>query len=223
VTLSFSGIVLAGGKSKRLGKNKAFIELGGKPVIQWVLDALRDLCDELLISANEIELYSGLGVRVVRDAPSGKGALVGLYSALIEMRNDFTFVAACDMPFLSKALVSYMMSRARDCDALVPRIDAYIDPLHAIYSKNCVAAIEKQIASGNRQVRSFYGDIKVKYVDKEIIYKLDPGGLSLFNINNTADLDKARALIAGRDRGTHHNQSDTININRPVIREIKRK
>lgn len=223
MTSSFTGIVLAGGKSKRLGKNKAFIQLGGKPVIQWVLDALRELCDELLISANEVELYSGLGVRVIRDAPMGKGALVGLYSALIEMRNDFAFVAACDMPFLSRALLSYMMSHARDCDALVPRVGEYIDPLHAIYSRKCVAAIKKQIALGNKQVRSFYGDIKVEYVDKEIIYKLDPGGLSLFNINSSADLDKARTLIAGRDGDILHNPCDAININRPLICDIKEK
>jgi len=195
---AFTGIILAGGKSLRLGENKAFIELGGKPMIMWVLDAFMDLFDEIFISANEPELFSSLPVQVVPDAVPGGGALMGLYSSLKEMRNEFAFVAACDMPFISKGLVSYMLNNARDCDALVPRIDSYIDPLHAVYSKSCREAIKRRIDIGDRQVRSFYGDINVKYADKEIIYKFDPSGLSLFNINNAVDMKKARSLISSR-------------------------
>ena len=193
---AFTGIILAGGKSTRLGTEKSFLEVGEKPLIVRVMDVFSGLFDEILISANDPEPYSELPARVVLDEVPEGGALIGLHSSLSAMNTEYAFVAACDMPFLSRELIRYMIDRAEGYDALVPRIDDYLEPLHAVYSKNCVDAIRRQSDAGHKHLRSFYDDIKIEYVDKETVERLDPAGLTFFNINTHEDLDKARSLLS---------------------------
>jgi len=193
---AFTGIILAGGKSTRLGTEKAFLEVGEKPLIVRVMDVFSGLFDEVLISANDPELYSELPARVALDEVPKGGALIGLHSSLSAMSTEYAFVAACDMPFLSEELIRFMIDRAEGYDALVPRIDDYLEPLHAAYSKNCLDAIRSHIDAGHKHLRSFYEDIRIGYVDKETVERLDPAGLTFFNINTTDDLDKARSLLS---------------------------
>jgi len=189
-----SGIILAGGAGVRLGADKAFIEVGGKPLVRRVTGVLTEICDEVIISANDPEPYRGAPVRVVGDAMPGQGALVGLYSALRAAGHDRAFAVACDMPFLSGDLIRWMLDHSRDTDVLVPRAGGYLEPLHAVYSARCIEAMEKHIEQGDKKVLSFYPDVRVKYVGEEVIRKFDRHGVVFFNVNTPADLAEARRL-----------------------------
>ncbi len=190
----YSGIILAGGASARLGADKAFIEVGGKPLAHRVIDVLGGLCDEIIVSANDPAPYRELPVRVTVDERPGEGALMGLYSALRAMRNERAFAAACDMPFLSGELIRWMMENAGGADVVAPKLNGYLEPLHAVYSARCIEAIRKHLERGHKKITSFYPDVEVKYVPGEIMKKFDRHGTAFFNINTPADLAEARRL-----------------------------
>jgi len=181
-----------------LGTSKAFLEVGSKSLINRVMDTIDGLFDEIIISANEPEPYSGLPVRVVPDITPGGGALVGLYSSLSAMRTDYGFAVACDMPFLSRKLIKHIIDQAEGYDALVPMVNGYLEPLHAAYSRSCLDAISEHVEKGHRHLRSFYDDVNVGYVDKDTIMEMDPAGLAFFNINTPEQLEQARMLVSSR-------------------------
>ena len=193
----YSGIILAGGKSSRLGVDKAFLKIGSKPIVVRAMEAMVGLCDEIVISANDPEPYTGMPVRVVEDIVPGGGSLVGLYSSLSSLKNEYAFVAACDMPFLSTVFIKRMMEAAAGYDALVPVYKGYMEPLHAVYSRRCLGAIKKRIDEGQRRMRSFYGDINIGYLDEDEVKKFSPDGLVFFNINTGDDVEKAKTIAAG--------------------------
>ena len=193
---TITGIVLAGGKSSRLGENKAFLEVGGGAIITRVFEALKDLCEEVIISANNPERYSDFPYRVIPDSVPQGGALVGLHSSLTVARTDLAFVVACDMPFLSRGLIRHMMDNVESCDAFVPVVNEYLEPLHAIYSRRCLDAIEKHIDMKDRHLRSFYDDVNVGYLDEDAIRKFTAPEKVFFNVNTPEDLQKARTILS---------------------------
>lgn len=190
-----SGVVLAGGQSQRMGRNKALLELDGQTLIERVLANLARLCDELIISANEIEPYSNLGARVVPDAIQGHGALGGIHAGLKAMRNDRAIVVACDMPFLRLSFLRYMAAVAQGYDVVVPRIGEYYEPLHAVYSKSCVAAIERLAARGPRRIVALYDRVRVREVTEEQV-RLFGAENSFANVNTPEDWTEVRRLSA---------------------------
>src|SRR5262245_18096218 len=115
-----TGIVLAGGASRSMGREKASVELGGTPLIKRVVNALRDVCNEILIVANDTERFEPLGLPIIPDVIPDRGSLGGLYSGLLAARNDWTLAVACDMPFLNVALLRFLMSLSSDCDVIIP-------------------------------------------------------------------------------------------------------
>lgn len=193
-----SGIVLAGGKSQRMGRNKALMELGGKTLISRVLERLARLCDELIVSANELELYADLPARVVPDQISGSGALGGVHAGLMAMRNERAVVVACDMPFLSLALLRYMAVVAPAYDVVVPVVRGYYEPLHAVYSVNCVGPIEQLVAEGPQRVVALYRRVRVREVT-EGEARLFGAQFSFMNVNTPEDWAEAQRLSARFD------------------------
>lgn len=190
-----SGIVLAGGQSQRLGRNKALIELGGQPLIARVLDKLSQLCDELIVSANEVELYADLPARVVPDVIPGRGALSGIHAGLTAMHNAWAVVVACDMPFLSLPLLRYMTVVAPGYDVVVPRVDRYYEPLHALYAASCTAPIAQLVTEGPRRIVDLYQRVRVREVTTEEVQLLD-AELAFFNVNTPAEWAQAQRLIS---------------------------
>lgn len=190
---SLSGVVLAGGHSRRMGRNKAFMELDGKPLIARVLDRLAQLCDELIISANDVELYSHLPAKVVADVIPGRGALSGIHAGLAAMRNETALVVACDMPFLNLPLLRFMTVVAQGFDVVVPRIAEYFEPLHAIYRVSCIEPIEKLVADEPRRVVDLYQNVHVREVTEDEVRLFD-AELSFFNVNTPAEWAEAQRL-----------------------------
>ena len=135
--LNASAIILAGGQSSRMHRNKAFLRLDGIPLVERTLDLLNDIFAEVLISSNEPELYRTYDVPVVRDQVTGHGPIAGLQAGLTAARYEACFFAACDMPFLDPALIRHLAQWREDFDVLVPQDRSGLHPLHAFYKKTC--------------------------------------------------------------------------------------
>ena len=195
--MGLTGIVLAGGQSRRMGRNKALMALEGQTLIGRVLDKVSSLCDELIISANDADLYAGLPARVVPDIVPRRGALSGIHAGLSAMRNEMALVVACDMPFLNLRLLRYMIVIAPGYDVIVPRVGGSYEPLHALYSVNCIAPIVQLMDQGPRRVIDFYKHVQVREVaqDKIALFEAE---LSFVNVNTPQEWVDAQRLIAQR-------------------------
>ncbi len=189
-----SCIVLAGGKGKRLGTDKAFLSIGGRVLIEGIVEKMAQIGDEVIIVTNSPQRYDHLEARLVGDIAPGKGALGGIYSGLRAAHSDHSLVVACDMPFLDLRLLRYMILLSSGQDVVIPRVGGLTEPLHAIYSKQCLQPIERLLAAGGLKIIDFFPEVRVRYVEEHEIKLFDPQCLSFFNINTPADLEKARDL-----------------------------
>lgn len=189
--------VLAGGKSSRMGSNKAFVALQGQPLIEHVLNrAARCQPNETFIVTNTSQDYAYLGLPTVGDVVPGCGSLGGIYSAISHSRSFYTLVIACDMPFISPELIRHMAGYCAKhaYDVIVPRVDGHPQGLFAIYSKRCTASIRRKLAEKQLKVISFYNAVSVLYLDepeyRAYINHVNP----FWNINTPDQLAEARVL-----------------------------
>jgi molybdopterin-guanine dinucleotide biosynthesis protein A len=185
---AITGMILAGGKSIRMGQDKAFIEVNGVPIILRVLAVLDRLFHETIIVANQKEPYTGLNIPVYRDLTPGQGALGGLYTGLVHSTFPYSFCVACDMPFLNRALIEYLLTRIEQYDAVVPRTSDGLQPLHAIYSKKCLEPIRHLLDLEKTKIMDFYPLIKVGILDEKEFLPLDPEKRSFTNVNTPEEL-----------------------------------
>ena len=190
-------IILAGGRSSRLGIDKAGIKLDGQlMMLQGIAEKLLTVSDEVII-ATDGRRYDNLSVKVkwVKDVYPSAGSLVGLYSGLQAAGTSHSLVVACDMPFLNLDLIRYMIDLPRDYDILIPKLGEYIEPLHAIYSRKCLQPIERVLKAGHIKVTDFFDEVLVRYVPEEVIDRYDSDHRSFFNINLPDQLREARTII----------------------------
>ncbi len=196
--MSISSVILAGGSSSRLGKEKHTEVIAGKSLLERTIDQLKPLSNEILIvistSQSSASFSSYTEARTVVDLYPGKGSLGGIYTGLKHSTSFHALAVACDMPFLNSDLLRYLISLCPAFDVVIPVIDDLVEPLHAIYSKNCLPAIEILLKEGNLKVRGLFDSVKVRYVGKEEIDRFDSTHLSFFNINTREDLENARRL-----------------------------
>ncbi|MFW6125582.1 MAG: molybdenum cofactor guanylyltransferase [Chloroflexota bacterium] len=190
-----TSVVLAGGRSTRLGKDKAWVELAGRPLIEHVLSRLFALGNEIIMVTSQADTFPDLGVTKVADIYPDKGPLGGLYTGLKATRTCHCLVVACDMPLLNIALLQRLMELSPGYDVVVPRVGTNVEPLHAVYSRDCLEAIRAAIQHNRLQVQSFFDQVEVRYVDDAELAQFDPEHLSFFNINSESDLKKAQALL----------------------------
>ncbi len=197
--MNINCIVLAGGQGLRLGRNKALETIGGKSLIQRVVSSLIVFDSDIIVVTGAKRASLGLDnypkLRTVTDAYPSKGPLVGIYSGLLASNSFYNLVVACDMPFLNQALLTYMVRASAGSDAVLPRLGNCLEPLHAVYSKGCLEAIEGMFEQGNFAVSQLLNLVRVRYIEAEEISRFDPEHLSLFNINTEADLEIARSLV----------------------------
>jgi len=199
--LDIGSIVLAGGKGLRLGHEKALETVGNKSLIGWVVSSLSFFKSDLVIVTAAKQFIPQFNdypkLRIVNDAYPGKGPLGGIYTGLTASDSFYNLVVACDMPFLNRNLLDYMIRIAADFDMVVPRLGDMVEPLHAVYAKSCLTPIERLLKQGNLSVRELFNLVRVKYVETTEIDKFDPKHLSFFNINTEADLKMAREIAIG--------------------------
>jgi len=199
--LDISFIVLAGGKGLRLGHEKALETVDNKSLIQWVVFSLSFFNSDIIIVAAAKQFFHRFvgypKLRIVTDAYPGKGPLGGIYTGLATSDSFYNLVVACDMPFLNQALLDYMIQISASFDLVVPRLGDMVEPLHAVYSKSCLAPIEGLLKQGNLKIHELFTLVKVRYVEATEINRFDPEHLSFFNVNTEADLKMAREIAKG--------------------------
>jgi len=190
-----TGIILAGGKGRRIGKEKASLKFGKTYLIEVIAEKLKDFFEEIvLIIANDSFKYRFPETRTVTDIIPGKGPLGGIYTGLLVSQSKYNFICACDMPFLNLNLLKFMVSQINGNDAVIPIIKDFTEPLHSIYSKSCLPAIKYQLQTGDLKIKDFFPKIKCKYVPEDKIRKYDPYLLSFFNLNTPQALKLAKNL-----------------------------
>lgn len=195
-------IVLAGGRGTRLGRDKICEIVGDKSLLQQVLACVGQLSDDTIVvtaKGRSIPPQDGQpGFRLVTDIFPEKGPLGGIYTGLVASRYHRNLVVACDMPFLNQGLLRYMLELSSDFDLVVPRVGDLHEPLHAVYTRSCLAPIESLLRRGRLSILELFHAVRVRYVTAEEIDRFDPERLSFFNINTGGDLDKARELARNR-------------------------
>jgi molybdopterin-guanine dinucleotide biosynthesis protein A len=198
---SVSGVVLAGGMSRRVGRNKALETIGGQLLIHRVLDRLSELTEDLVVVVNSPERATMLDlppqVKVVTDRYPGKGSLGGLFSGLCgtpPLPDMWALTVACDMPFLNMGFLAHMLTLRPGHDAVVPVVENRPEPLHALYSRSCLPFMEQSLEADDLKITRFFDKIRVCYVPEDEIKCFDPEMLSFFNVNTQVDLERALEL-----------------------------
>lgn len=195
--MKISGVIQAGGRARRMGENKAFLEIGGRTIIDRVIAELRKCTDGVLLIANEPEEYRHLGLEIFPDEIPGKGALGGVYTALVRSPTPFSFITACDMPFLASALVERLAAEADGVDAVVARTDHGFEPFAAVYGRSALTAVKAMIDAGDLAVHHLFERVKTRVVDLDAAF-LQRHPHLFFNINTPDDFRAARMFVVDR-------------------------
>lgn len=191
--MNITGIILAGGKSKRMGRDKAMLEVGGTSMIERVAGVLDRHCSEILISGNNGRLEP-LGYPIIPDIYPGCGPLGGIHAGIMVAENRFSFAAACDIPFLNSNLVKRMISEIDDrYAAVVVKTGQYFEPLFSIYSKEFAGVAETCLKKGIYKVTAPLALVRWKAVE---IYPSDFPDLNklLLNVNTPEDYEEAKRI-----------------------------
>lgn len=188
-----TGIILAGGKNRRMGRNKSFLEIDGERLIDRTVKILKEIFTEIIIVTNSPLEYLDLKAQIVTDIFKGKGSLGGIYTGLFYASSDKSFVTACDMPFLSKPFIEYMVeAAAAKHDIIVPDMPDGPQPLHAIYSKTCLPNIKNLMDHDRLKITGFYKGLNILLIPHETIRSFDPDERMFFNINSDDDLKQIK-------------------------------
>jgi molybdopterin-guanine dinucleotide biosynthesis protein A len=196
-----TGVLLAGGQSRRMGRDKRFLELDGRALLDRTLGVLETLFSEVIVAVAEPDpRLDRLRHRVVTDLIPDRAALGGLYTALSAATTSRIFAAACDMPLLNPAVITRLMAVGGDADVVMVRLASGLQPMHAIYSKACLPHLERMAAGRQLAIHdlSRVPELTVRIVTEEEVRDLDPQFLSFLNVNTPADFEFVRKLLAER-------------------------
>lgn len=195
VKLEACGVILAGGRSSRMGRNKALLTLGGEPLIQRLARRFSAWFPQVVIVTNSPEEYAFLGVPMVSDRVPGLGPLAGLEAGLRASRYQYAFFCAVDMPFINEALVRFMVQSAPGYDIVVPVVGGEYEPMHAVYGRGCLPSISRNLEARRLRLISVFDDVRVREIaGPELARFGDPQRL-FFNCNTPEELDRARRWL----------------------------
>ncbi len=192
-----TGVILAGGEGKRLGRDKTEIVIDRESLIEKIISKLEKSFEEILLitsvkkCTHYTDRFSHLKVKIHSDIYDGKGAIAGVHSGLHHSSHQHSFFVGCDMPFLNIPLIEYFKQLAVGNDVVVAQCEAGYEPLHAVYSKRCMIYLEKLMKKNNLRIYDFYDEVKTRIVREDEIGKYDPEKLSFFNINTEEALSEA--------------------------------
>jgi len=192
-----TGVVLAGGASRRMGQNKALMPLGGERLVDRVVRTLGESCSELLMVTNSPEVYADAGIRMVGDVCPGKGSLGGIYSAIYHATTPYVLVVACDMPFLHATSLTYLIEQIGDHDVVIPDVLGEQQPLHAIYARTCLEPIRRRLEADRLKIVGFLPEVRVRTVTAAELQVFDPELLAFQNLNTPEEYEAAARRLQG--------------------------
>ncbi|RMG86316.1 MAG: molybdenum cofactor guanylyltransferase [Chloroflexi bacterium] len=191
---SVSVAILAGGRSRRMGRDKTALLLRGKPLLQHVVDSAASLQLPIQIITNTPDNHAYLGLPMHTDVFPGSGSIGGLYTALHYTTSDYVLCLACDSPYLQPALLRYLIALRHDYDAVVPYVRARRHPLVAVYSKRCLPVIHERIERGELRITTMLNELHTRFVEENDVRRYDPGLKSFFNANTPEEFARIAAL-----------------------------
>jgi molybdopterin-guanine dinucleotide biosynthesis protein A len=183
-----SGIILSGGKSLRMGSNKAFIKIDGIPIIERIYTLFNKFFNEIIIVTDIKDYFSNWDVKIYDDLIPHKGALGGIYTGLFFSSFHFSFCVACDMPFLQESVIHYLIEQKNGYDIIVPKTQDGFQPLHAIYSKNCLKPIRSLMGAEKSKIIDLFPMVHTKIIEEKEFLNLDPKKTSFVNVNTPEEL-----------------------------------
>jgi molybdenum cofactor guanylyltransferase len=190
-----AGVILAGGRASRMGgRDKAFAAVDGEPIAVRTVRLFQGLFEQVIVSTNRPERFEPFAVDAVPDRRPGCGPLAGIEAAMLASRHPWVFVVACDMPGLDADVIRWLLARPRNADAVVPRWEADIEPLHALYAVHTLPSVQGCLEAGRHALRDFLPAIRVDYVEEEELRALHGAARSLLNVNTPEEL----AALGGR-------------------------
>jgi molybdopterin-guanine dinucleotide biosynthesis protein A len=189
--LNISGIILAGGKSSRMGVNKAFLQINGVKMIERVARILTRVCSEIIISGDE-KIYGNLGYKVVPDIHPGCGPLSGIHAGLLAAANRYSFVSACDIPYPDEKIIKKLAENPENCDAILLYLKDHLEPLFSLYGKGFAKAAETSILRGVFKVTDALSLIRWKKVIITSSAMVFDQKKTMANINNPFELEQAK-------------------------------
>lgn len=194
-----TGAVLAGGRSRRLGRDKALLLLRGRPLAQWVLESISPLVDECWLISNQPLEHLALGYPLLIDVMPGRGALGGLLSAMLVARGSHVLLSACDTPFVQPALLEAMINQSHrgSIDAVVCRSSKGLEPLPGVFSCRLLPRLQAQVWGEDLRLRTLLNSCRTRVLPPEEVGRYDAQELSFFNINTGEEADQAAALADG--------------------------
>jgi len=195
--IEVTGVLLAGGKSRRMGEDKRYLVVGEQTLLERGLGVLRSIFQEVLVVIAQNSPPLGVDARVVRDLVPDCGSLGGLYTGLTQATTPYIFVVACDMPFLDPAVITQFTSRRASADIVIAKLAARLHPMHALYGKGCLPVLEQMIRARQLKIQEMvsHGSLRVQYVTEADLLTIDPFWHSFQNVNTPADLEAARSLL----------------------------
>lgn len=208
-----TAVILAGGRSSRMQSNKALLPYRGGRFIEAIYRLLSSLFVEVILVTNNPEHYEFLPCKKIPDIYEGMGVLAGIHSGLYHSSSPTIFAVACDMPYLMESLIRHMASRADAGGVLIPESPSGFEPLHALYGKGCLAAIEATLQSGHRRIVSFFDQANVSTLNVEQVAYFDPSFASFININTPRDYYDLR----DRERDKPQNADTYVSVNSVAI------
>lgn len=190
-----TGIILAGGKAKRLGKDKGLLRVGPRPILDATIEKLASFCKETILVGENLSKYSAQ-IKVIHDEVPNQGPLQGILSGLKASSTRYSLVVGVDMPFLNQELLKFLVSQADDSSVIIPESPKGLEPLCAVYSRSCIEPIGSELSKRNFKIASFFEKVNLKIVTQDEVLKIDPQFLSFFNINTGEDLSLAKKIYA---------------------------
>ncbi len=190
-TITMTALLLAGGKSSRLPPNKAFIKLHSKLIIEILIEKLSQIVENIIIVIKgNNKWYEKFGYPVVKDIFEEQTPLIGIYTGLISSSTFENFVISCDMPFFNPDLVMFMYNQIKGYDACICQHNGRLEPLYAIYTKDCLPSIKSTIQNRSYAVQSFFNQIKIRWILEEEIRNFGEPEKLFFNLNTIEDFQK---------------------------------
>ena len=177
------------------GRPKALLELGGRRLIERVIDALSGVLDDLLLVTNTPEVYGFLALPMVPDVFPDHGSLGGIYSGLKAAPGDAAFTVACDMPFLSAEVIRLVVARGGNADVVIPRVGDQLETMHALYRRTCLGPMEACLRAGRLKIVGFFDQVRVVEITEAEVARLADPTVVFMNVNTPAELERARQLI----------------------------
>lgn len=204
---SCTGVILAGGMNTRFsGKDKALLRVGGRRILDYILDIFNDFFDEIILVTNKPTPYLKWDIHIVTDLFPIRSSLTGIHAGLFYASHPHAFFTACDTPFLKKELIETILKKIDpSADAFIPEISAGLEPLCAVYAKKCLSRIEQHLAQDKLKIQRVFKNGRIKKIPEKTLRKNDPDLVSFFNINTPEDLQKAEAMRVrfGRETLSH--------------------